>query len=202
MTLTTIVEPRPGYPARLELECRWSLGTDGLTCTLTARNAGSGPAPYGCGLHPYLRAATGSTDDWLVHLPASHRLLTDDDLVPTDLVEVAALAVATDFRTPRAVAGARLDNAHCGTAFGTDGTAAVSVTDAAGTGARIRFGTATPWVHLYTGPVGGPPAPGVAIEPTTGPPDAFRSGTGLVVLAPGEHHRAWWRIEPVGVTAG
>jgi aldose 1-epimerase len=36
---------------------------------------------------------------------------------------------------------------------------------------------------------------GLAVEPMTCPPDAFRSGTDLVVLEPGASHEASWRIE-------
>jgi aldose 1-epimerase len=37
----------------------------------------------------------------------------------------------------------------------------------------------------------------LAVEPMTCPPDAFRSGTGVVVLEPGASVTAAWGITPV-----
>jgi aldose 1-epimerase len=39
----------------------------------------------------------------------------------------------------------------------------------------------------------------VAIEPMTCPPDAFRSGRDLIVLAPGQPWRASWGVRAEGV---
>jgi len=36
----------------------------------------------------------------------------------------------------------------------------------------------------------------VAVEPTTCPPDAFRSGVGVLTLEPGEAWRGSWGITP------
>ncbi|MFI1866407.1 hypothetical protein [Streptomyces jumonjinensis] len=38
----------------------------------------------------------------------------------------------------------------------------------------------------------------VVVEPMTCPPDAFRSGTALVGLGPGERHTVRWGITPWG----
>jgi aldose 1-epimerase len=51
---------RPGYPFCLELRARYRLSAaDGLEVTITARNTGSRPAPYGTGSHPYLAGSRG-----------------------------------------------------------------------------------------------------------------------------------------------
>src|SRR5215469_14917499 len=63
---------RPGYPFSLELSARYRLSAqDGLEVSVTARNAGSRPAPFGTGSHPYLMAGTGTVDGWKLLLPAS-----------------------------------------------------------------------------------------------------------------------------------
>jgi hypothetical protein len=43
---------------------------------------------------------------------------------------------------------------------------------------------------------------GVAVEPMTCAPDAFRSGAGLITLEPGERHVARWGVEPVESAGG
>ncbi len=49
-----------------------------------------------------------------------------------------------------------------------------------------------PWVQVYTGELVG--RRGVAIEPMTCAPDAFNSGDGLIVLAPGQSHEFGWTL--------
>ena len=74
--------------------------------------------------------------------------------------------------------------------------------DQAGAGTRITFTDGTPWVQVCTSDWPGPShRAAVAIEPMTCPPDALRSGTGLVVLEPGAQHQTWWRLEAVRLSA-
>ena len=78
-----VLVPSDGYPWRLALSVVYELTDDGLTTTVTARNAGTGVAPYGTAPHPYLVAGEGRVDDWSFTLPAASYLeVTDDRLVP------------------------------------------------------------------------------------------------------------------------
>ncbi len=54
------------------------------------------------------------------------------------------------------------------------------------------------WIQLFTGDTlpPGKARAGLAVEPMTCGPDAFNTGAGLVILEPGQSHRARW-----GVTA-
>lgn len=195
-TFATRIASPPGYPFTVDLTVRWSLGVDGLTCTLDAHNAGATDAPYACGAHPYLLPAQGSVDEAILSLPAATQMDHDDRLVPTHLRPVPA---AHDFRHPRRIAGARIDHTYTDLAFDTTNRVAVTVTDTHGAGARITFSNATPWVQIYTGTEDGGLAAGVAVEPMTAPPDAFNRGDDVVALAPGARHRTLWRIDAVGV---
>ncbi|KWX09966.1 galactose mutarotase, partial [Carbonactinospora thermoautotrophica] len=53
-----------------------------------------------------------------------------------------------------------------------------------------------PWVQVHTADRPEPrfDRAGLAVEPMTCPPDAFNSGTDLVVLEPGAAHAASWTI--------
>ena len=58
---------------------------------------------------------------------------------------------------------------------------------------------AYPWLQVFTGDSLPEPlrrTSGVAVEPMTCPPDAFRSGQDLVVLAPGQEFEGDWGISP------
>jgi aldose 1-epimerase len=77
VTMQHVLHPQPGYPFALELAITYSLSGEGLEVSTSARNVGSGPAPYACGQHPYL-AVPRQVDDCHLHLPAATYLPTDD----------------------------------------------------------------------------------------------------------------------------
>src|SRR6476660_2154734 len=85
-----------GYPWTLDLHVLYDLSADGLTVTQTATNLAHRPAPYASGAHPYLKAGPGPVDDWELTLPASRRLVADEQQIPVGEEDVDATAY--DFR--------------------------------------------------------------------------------------------------------
>lgn len=195
--LRSVVVPRKGYPFRLAVDVTYTLGDDGLSTSVTAVNTGPDAAPYGTAPHPYLVAGAGPLDEWTLTLPARTVLeVTPDRLIPTTLSPVAG---EFDFRSPRRIGSTLLDHAFTDVEYD-DGEATVSVTGPDRRGSAVSFGPDCPWVQVHTGDVPGNAADsrlGVAVEPMTCPPDAFNSGTDLVVLPPGGTHTAGWRIHAV-----
>src|SRR5690625_2917634 len=179
VTLTVDVGPVQGYPFRLALRLRYALDDDGLTVTLQATNTGDREAPYGCGFHPYVVAAPGSLDETMLAFEAARRLRTDPDrLLPIDQVDVAGTAY--DFSSGQRVGTRRLDDAFTGLSRHQ-----LRVGDV-----RLWWGRALRWIQLFT-PF---ERDALAVEPCTGPPDAFRTGVDLIALAPRESHRVVWGI--------
>ncbi|GAA2856094.1 aldose 1-epimerase family protein [Streptosporangium fragile] len=189
--LAHTIAPSPGYPFTLDLQVLYSLTPDGLTTTLTAENVGDRPAPYGCGPHPWL--LPGDVGDYELHLPATKVLLVDDRLLPSSLEDVSGTPY--DFTSPRAIGATAVDHAFTGLLPGADGLARVRVTGPDG-GVEVRWDPASlPWVQVCTGSALA--HSGLAVEPMTCPPDAFNSGTGLIVLQPGEKVESSWTISAV-----
>ncbi|MCT9933376.1 aldose 1-epimerase family protein [Planotetraspora sp. A-T 1434] len=182
--LTHTVEPAPGYPFRIALEVRYALSAEGLTTTLTATNIGETAAPYGCGSHPWLLAGA-DVRDYELDLPASRVLLTDESLAPRAVEDVAATPY--DFRSPRVIGDTAIDNAFTGLTTGR-----IRLRGPDGEVEVLWDAAAMPWVQICTGT--GLAHRGLAVEPMTCPPDAFNSGIDLVVLKPGDTHRATWTI--------
>ncbi|MCG5217440.1 aldose 1-epimerase family protein [Streptosporangium sp. KLBMP 9127] len=184
--------PSAGYPFTLSLEVLYTLTADGLTTTLTAQNTGDQAAPYGCGPHPWLLAGDGPVEEWELRVPASKVLLVDDRLLPRSLADVAGTPY--DFRLPRATGETAVDHAFTAIEADDDGLARVRLSGPAG-GVEMRWDpVAMPWVQVCTGT--GLGHAGIAVEPMTCPPDAFNSGTDLVVLEPGDKHEASWTVSP------
>jgi aldose 1-epimerase len=190
------IEAQTGYPFLVEVTVRHSLGDDGLTWSVTGRNVGDRAAPWGTAPHPYLCVGTGHVDDWQLELPAERVLdVTPDRLVPLDLRPVEGTDF--DFRKPRRIGGTEMDHAFTGLLADATGEAAVRLRSSSGAGVQCRWDPRTlPWLQIHTADVTSSPANrvGLATEPMTCPPDAFNSGTDLVVLAPGATHTVAWTI--------
>jgi aldose 1-epimerase len=175
------LHPQPGYPFALDLEAEYALGADGLTVRLAGTNAGDAPCPFGAGAHPYLRPAAGPTVDTAVlRSPAATRLLNDDRGIPTGREPVEGTPY--DFREPRPIGDLQLDTAFTDLERGADGRATVQLDDTV-----LCLGEGFDHLMLFTGD----PLPNVArrslgVEPMTCAPNAYRSGDGLLTLAPGE----------------
>lgn len=192
--LAATVVPQAGYPFRLEAEVLYALDDAGLHTTISAVNAGTSAAPYGVSAHPYLVAGEGLVDDWTLQVPASSVLhVTEDRLIPTELTDVSSSHF--DFRQERPIGSTFLDHAYTGINYD-DGGATVAVRAADGRGAAITFDRSCPWIQIHTADKPDPAVSrlGLAAEPMTCPPDAFNSGTDLIVLEPGGKHSAGWLI--------
>jgi aldose 1-epimerase len=184
-----------GYPFCLELRAGYRLTAQaGLEVTVTARNAGSRPAPFGTGSHPYLRAGLDSIDSWQLELPAARWQPIDDRGIPTGEPRDVA-GSGYDFRTRRAIGSATLDHAFTGLETDPDGRARARLT---GPSAEITLwaGPGYGWLQVFTGDTLGPEVRrrSVAIEPMTCPPNAFVTGTDLLTIGPGDAAAQQWGI--------
>jgi aldose 1-epimerase len=191
--------PQPGYPFALDLDASYELSDGGLRVTLAATNAGRTRAPYGVGHHPYLTVGR-PVDECELTVPAGTWVPMDDRGHPGEAEPVDGTPY--DFRKPRRIGDLRLDNP-----FGDldlDGGAAVATLHDPDSGRTVRVRAEAPyrWLHVFTSDTHGEAARrSLAVEPTTCPPDAFRSGSDLVVLEPGETHTASYSID-AGAAAG
>ncbi len=214
--LAAVVEPQAGYPFRVEVEVEYRLDADGLTQTVTGRNLGDDAAPWGTGPHPYLVAGEGRVDDWTLELPADSVLTVTPDRLSPVAIEPVEAHPEFDFRAARPIASTFIDHAFtglrasdaegdsargaardAGAARGAAPSHRVVLTAPGGTGVEMTWDAACPWVQVHTADTPAAEAThriGLAVEPMTCPPDAFNSGTDLVVLQPGAAHTARWRI--------
>ena len=184
-----VLHPQPGYPYALALRIEYSLSDAGLRVATTATNIGPTACPYGAGQHPYL--TVGSLIDGVsLRIPARTVIQSDGRGLP-----VASLPVdgtEYDFRAPRPIGATVLDNAFADLERDADGLA------------RIQFGNRTLWLDETYGYVmvfSGDPLPDVArrslaVEPMTGPANAFRTGEGLIRLEPAESFTSVWGLTP------
>lgn len=200
LTLVDHLVPQTGYPFPLQVTVTYALHDGGLRTTVAARNAGGRPAPWGTAAHPYLQAGTARVDDAALTVPADRVLdATPDRLLPLGEVPVETLGL--DFRAARRIGDTFVDHAFTRLRSDEDGLVRVLLTAPSGAGVECEWDPEVlPWVQVHTAdtPEPGTDRTGLAVEPMTCAPDAFNSGDGLVVLAPGGEHAASWTIRAVG----
>ncbi|MET8101397.1 aldose 1-epimerase family protein [Streptomyces sp. NPDC005236] len=193
--LGATVFPQPGYPFHLGVRAEYRLGAEGLAVTVTARNLGTVAAPYGVGQHPYLTVGTDTVDEGVLTLPARKWLPAADggDFAVAQPVD----GTPFDFRTPRAIGSQRLDTPFTDLRRDSSSRALVRLEHPSGShGSELWLGEGADFLQVYTGDTLSGPVRrrGVAVEPMSCPPDAFRSGAGLVELGPGDLHTFRWGL--------
>jgi aldose 1-epimerase len=200
VTLTHTLLPQPGYEFTVAFTLEYGLGDDGLEVRVDAKNLGTERCPFGAGFHPYLRLDPSHIDDLELESPASSHYLADADQIPTGREPVDGTAF--DFRSPRAIGATRMDTAFTELARSAEGRATVTLRDrATGDAVSMWCDEGFGYLMIFTGdalPDAHKRRMGLAVEPMTCAPDAFRSGDGLLVLEPGETWTARWGIGASG----
>ncbi len=189
---------QPAYPWTVDLQVEYRLGRRGLVVTTTATNpSASATVPFGVGFHPYLTVGVAPVDRVRLQVPARRRLVTDDRGLPTGDAPLAGTEL--DFAAGRTLGPTRLDTAFTDLVRDDEGRAVARVV------APDRSRAVALWVDrsfrylmVFTGDTLDQAARrrAIAVEPMTCPPDAFRSGTDVVRLGPGESFSGTWGIEP------
>jgi aldose 1-epimerase len=194
--LRHVLHGRPGYPFCLDLEAEYRLDADtGLRVQVTARNAGSGPAPYGTGSHPYLTTGTPVIDECELMLPAARWQPADQRGIPTGPTEDVS-GTPFDFRSPRPIGDVRLDHAFTALHRGQDGRVRVRLTGPQG-GLSLWAGEGYRWLQVFTADPLDPShrRRALAVEPMTCPPNAFVTGADLLIIEPGDSVQHSWGVE-------
>lgn len=187
------LHPQPGYPFSLAVSIEYLLSEEGLRVRTTAVNVGADPCPYGCGAHPYLTVGTETVDPVVLRVPARAVLQADRRGIPTGVTPVDGTDY--DFRRPRPIAATKLDHGFTDLERGEDGLARVELVDPdTGIALALWVDQNYPYVMLFTGDRPDIERRGLAVEPMTCPPNAFRSGEDLIRLEPGGSVTSTWGI--------
>ena len=196
IALRHVLLGRAGYPFCLEMDVEYQLsGETGLTVSVTAKNVGAHPAPYGTGSHPYLTAGAATVDECELTLPVAHWLPADKRGIPAGPPQDVA-GSTLDFRKARPVGSARLDHAFTGLDRDEQGRAWARLASGA-TEVSLWAGPGYRWLQAFTGDTLGAAhrRRAIAIEPMTCPPNAFATGTVLIMLDPGASVTHTWGIQ-------
>lgn len=177
--LETEIQPTSGYPFSLATRAEYAVDSSGLSIRVTTTNTGERPAPYGVSIHPYLTCGV-PLDSCVLSAPVGTVLDVNENLCPTQ--ELAAAELGFDFTSPRSLNNMRIDHAFGGLP---KPEWKVALSDPK-SGRSVTMTGRDPWVQIYSGDKLG--RMGIAVEPMTCPPNAFNTGTDLIILQPGDRH--------------
>ena len=187
---------RTGYPCCLEMDVAYNLSAEaGLTVSVTATNVGTHAAPYGTGSHPYLTTGAATVDDCELTLPVAQWQPADRRGIPVGPPQDVA-GSTFDFRKARTVGAARLDHAFTGLDRDEQGRACARLASG-GTEVALWAGPGYRWLQVFTGDTldDAHRRRAIAIEPMTCPPNAFVTGTDLIMLDSGDSVTHTWGIQ-------
>lgn len=196
VSVTTELHPQPGWDGSLDITITYGLDDSGLTATSEVVNLGASPVSFGLGFHPYVSIGQTPLEGLELTVPAQEYVTVDERMLPTGTSPVAGSDY--DFAAPRAIGSTHLDTAFGGLARDDEGRWRITLTGMSDLPAVTVWGDEHfRWAQVFTGKAAAEGEHGVAIEPTTCPPDAFNSGTDLVTIDPEQRWTARW-----GVTLG
>ncbi|WP_426998601.1 aldose 1-epimerase family protein [Pseudarthrobacter sp. N5] len=192
VTLEAPIFPQHGYPFMVRHRVRYSLTENlGLMAEQTLTNDSKEQAPFVLGSHPYLQLGDTPTEDLELTVKAATRLVADRRLIPRSSEPVAG---ATDLNHGKRVSGLGLDVAFTDLAFD-GGVARHTLLAPDGRSVSLWQDDTCQYVHVFVTDTFPGKQKAVAIEPMTGPANAFNSGDGLRWLAPGESFTMMWGID-------
>jgi len=168
-----------GYPFEVHFSVTYKLNSDGIfTLEYKAENKGTSPAPAMFGWHPYFLLGNESADAWKIDIPSDEIVAFDYNSIPTGKepfkVDMPTLLYKKAFDNCFVI---NLQNGSAVTRLISENQdVTLNVRQETGEG-KFNF------LVIYT-----PPARDcVAIEPLTANVNAFNSGEGLNIVAPGNH---------------
>ena len=180
-----------GYPFNLSIRVSYLLDGNGLSCEFNAANGGDKAAPFVIGFHPYF--TIGNPERAKLTLPAQSFYTQNENKVPIEKQNVAGSGY--DFRVGKHLTGVRLDDTF--TDFGFVNGEAVSVLETEDWKIELSQSENLGYIVVYLtdsyeSEVGNVSA--IALEPASGPPNAFNSKDGLVVIEPASTFSGSWSV--------
>ena len=190
--LEAVIHPQHGYPFLTRHHVRYELDTEGhLRVSQTLFNDSTRPAPFVLGAHPYFTLGTVPPEELRIRVNAATYLSADERMIPTGHQKVSG---RYDLRHGKAVPESLMDTAFT-ELLTDDGVGRHTLYASDGRSVSLFHDGSVSHVHVYITDQFPGKTLAIAMEPMTGPANAFNSGDGLRWLDPGTSFTMNWGIE-------
>ncbi|MCH6471145.1 aldose 1-epimerase family protein [Sinomonas terrae] len=191
VVLEGTVFPQHGYPFLVRHRVEYRIDDDGsLHVRQSLANDSERPAPFVLGAHPFLRLGDVETGELTLTVRGERRLVPDERQIPRSTTPAEG---EWDLSGGRRVGNLDLDSAYTGLTF-EEGVARATLTAPNGRSVWLWQDNRCRYTHVFVTRRYPGRDIAVALEPQTGPANAFNSGEDLGWLAPGEGTAMEWGI--------
>lgn len=191
VVLGTTIAATDGYSHNIELEVTYQISDAGFLCEFIATNNSESVAPFVIGFHPYF--TIGDPIKSTLGLPAESYYPQDKNKVP--LARASVAGTSFDFRKERTLEGAILDD------YFTDlqivNGEIVSCLNTCEWSLELSQSTNLRHLVVFLKEnyeSDGELVAAIAIEPASGPANAFNSKEDLVLIEPADSFRGNWSV--------
>jgi aldose 1-epimerase len=199
--LETVILPSTGYPFEILVQVIYRLTDAGLEVSFEAKNLSDATAPFIIGGHPYFQIGDTDTGELEVKTAGTRVVLADERKIPTETIAIAGTEF--DISNWRKVSDCDFDNGFFDMNFSADGHAHHYLRAPNGLMLDIWQSKELKYAFIFT------PSffnnlldenrrYAIAIEPQSGPANAFNTNEDLTWLKPGEIFKASWGVELSG----
>lgn len=190
--LEAVIHPQHGYPFLARHQVRYELDAQGhLRVAQTLINDSARKAPFVLGAHPYFTVGDADPQTLVIQANAGAYLPVNDRMIPSAAVPVTG---HYDLREGRPVPDSLMDTAFT-QLLTDDGVGRHTLSAPDGRSVSLWHDGSVEYVHIYITKNFPHRTLAIAMEPMSGPANAFNSGDGLKWLEPGTSFTMTWGIE-------
>jgi aldose 1-epimerase len=197
VTLSTQIQPTSGYPFNLEISVTYELTSDGIDVKHEAKNMSDSAAPFVVGAHPYLQISGTPTEE--LELKSSVRTvdIVNDRKIPIGKQDISGSEF--DITDWRELSTCNFDHGFSNLVRDSNGRGHHFLRSPSGDVLDIWQSTEMKYAFIftpdfYTNNADATPRTAIAIEPQTGPANAFNSKEDLIWIEPNQAFEASWGL--------
>jgi len=197
VTLSTQIQPTSGYPFKLEIAVTYQLNSDGIEVKHEATNFSDSAAPFVVGAHPYLQISGTPTQELEIKSSVRTVDIVNNRKIPIGKQDISGSEF--DITDWRELSTCNFDHGFSNLVRDSNGRGHHFLRSPSGDVLDIWQSTEMKYAFIftpdfYTNNADATPRTAIAIEPQTGPANAFNSKEDLIWIEPNQAFEASWGL--------
>lgn len=197
VTLTTLIQPTDGYPFELEISITYELTNDGIDVKHFAKNLSENAAPFVVGAHPYFEISGTRTEELEIKSSVRTVDLVNQRKIPIGKQDISGSEF--DITDWRELSTCNFDHGFSNLVRDSNGRGHHLLRSPNGAELDIWQSAEMKYAFIftpsnYTNNADQTPRMAIAIEPQTGPANAFNSKEDLIWIEPNQAFDASWGL--------
>ena len=197
VTLSTLIQPTAGYPFNVEISVTYEVTSDGIDVKHYAKNLSDKAAPFVVGAHPYLQISGTPTEELEIKSSVRTVDLVNERKIPIGKQDISGSEF--DITDWRELSTCNFDHGFSNLVRDSNGRAHHLLRSPSGEVLDIWQSAEMKYAFIftpdfYTNNADRTPRTAIAIEPQTGPANAFNSKEDLIWIEPNQAFDASWGL--------